>query len=401
MMLQVASMDSPIVQAAADCPEQRSKDSTVEGNGDFAFELYKKIGSNEANAGKNIFFSPYSISTALGMTYAGARGETEKQMSAVLHFGTDQDALHRAFHELSGSLDGAGKTYQLSIGNALWGQKNYPFDKGFLALIDKYYFGGFNTVDFIQETELSRQRINQWVADKTADKIKDLLQQGDVSGATRLVLTNAIYFKGDWATQFDKKMTRLAPFTLKPADTIDVQMMAQSGRFSYGETELLQAVEVPYAGDDLSMLVLLPRGDIGVMEEQLSQQKLEDLWVKMTPTQLNIYLPRFKFDARYGLHDKKFLPAMGMVDAFDERLADFSGLTGKKELFISGVFHKAFIDVNESGTEAAAATAVVVGLKSMPMPPTLFRADHPFVFVILHKPTRSILFMGRVANPAK
>ena len=389
------------VQAAADCPDRKAVATQVAGNNDFALDLYKKISSDETNTGKNIFFSPYSISTALGMTYAGARSETERQMAAVLHFGPDQATLHSAFHDLSASVDGTGKEYQLNVGNALWGQQNYPFDKAFLSLISKYYAGGFNTVDFVQDTEPSRLKINQWVSDKTADKIKDLLQQGDISSLTRLVLTNAIYFKGDWATQFDKKMTRPASFNLGAAATSEVQMMMRTGQLPYAETDLFQAVELPYAGDDLYMLILLPKADISVLEQQLSRQQLEELPAQMKPTQLSLYLPRFKFDARYALQEKKYLPAMGMVDAFDERLADFSGLTGNKELFISGVFHKAYIDVTESGTEAAAATAVVMGLKSMPPPATVFRADLPFLFLIRHKPTGSILFIGRVSNPSQ
>ena len=392
---------NPVAVKAADCPDRNSPASQLAGNNEFAFDLYKKIGSEETNTGKNIFFSPYSISTALGMTYAGARGETERQMAAVLHFSPDQAAVHGAFRDLATSVDGTGKSYQLSVGNALWGQQNYPFDSDFLSLISKYYAGGFNTVDFVRETEASRVKINRWVADKTADKIQNLLQQGDISNLTRLVLTNAIYFKSNWATPFEKTMTRPALFKVDAATTREVQMMARTGPLPYVENEQLQAVELPYAGNDLSMLVLLPKTDISVLEQQLSLQQLDELQAQLKPTPVSLYLPRFKFDARYALQDKKYLPAMGMVDAFDERLADFSGLTGNKELFISGVFHKAFIDVNESGTEAAAATAVVVGLKSMPPPSTIFRADHPFVFLIRHQSTGSILFLGRVANPAQ
>jgi len=393
---------SPVaLMAPSDCAEQSSVSGIAAGNSRFAFDLYKKIASDEANTSQNIFFSPYSISTALGMTYAGARGDTEKQMASVLNFSMDRDYQHRSFQTLAALVDGAGKKYQLSVGNALWGQISYPFDKEFLALIAQYYKGGFNLVDFASETEQSRQRINQWVEDKTADKIKELLQPGDISALTRLVLTNAIYFKGDWETKFDLKRTHSAPFMVFEGNTRDVQTMSQSGSFSYTETKLLQAIELPYIGDEMSMLILLPKGEMGTMEEQLSLQMINELQGQMQITPLSLYLPRFKFNARYGLHDKKYLPDMGMVDAFDEKLADFSGMTGKKNLVISGVFHKAFIEVNESGSEAAAATAVVVGLKSMPLSLVEFRADHPFIFMILHKATRSILFMGRVSNPVQ
>lgn len=386
---------------SSDCQDTGLLRARVDGNNEFAFDLYKKISGDDANFVRNVFFSPYSISTALGMTFAGARNETAAQMAAVLHFDPDQSTLHQSFFDLATGIDGTGKAYQLAVGNALWGQENYPFDREYVALIRQYYSGGFHTVDFARETETSRGRINQWIAEKTADKIRNLLQQGDINALTRLVLTNAIYFKGDWETQFDRRLTRPAPFRVKPGQTIDVPMMSRTGSLPYAATDLLQAVELPYAGGDLSMLVLLPTTDLNVVERQLSGQLLDELLVQMKPVPLSLYLPRFKFDARYALQEEKYLPALGMVDAFQERLADFSGLTGRKELFISGVFHKAFIDVNESGTEAAAATAVVIGLKSALPPTTVFRADRPFMFLIRHKPTGAILFLGRVANPAQ
>ena len=394
-------VSGPSLGESADCPEPDRIRARVADNNEFAFSLYQKIAGAEPNLGKNVFFSPYSISTALGMTYAGARGETAQQMSAALRFDAEQETLHQSFRDLATRLDGTGKPYQLKIANALWGQRNYPFEAKFLSLIGEFYAGGFQTLDFSQAPEPSRVAINHWVERQTADKIRNLLQQGEITSMTRLVLTNAIYFKGEWETPFEKNQTHPAPFKVSPGNSVEVPMMVRTGQLPYTETDTLQAVELPYDGKDLAMVLLLPKDDLGSLEQNLSRQQVGILLTQLQPTRLSLFLPRFKFDARYALQNKDYLPALGMVAAFDSQKADFSGLTGHKGLYISGVFHKAFIDVNESGTEAAAVTAVVVGLKSMPPPATVFRADHPFLFLIHHKPTGSILFMGRVANPAQ
>ena len=394
-------VSGPSLGESADCPEPDRIRARVADNNEFAFSLYQKIAGAEPNLGKNVFFSPYSISTALGMTYAGARGETAQQMAAALRFDAEQESLHQSFRDLASRLDGTGKPYQLKIANALWGQRNYPFEAKFLSLIGEFYAGGFQTLDFSQAPEPSRVAINHWVERQTADKIRNLLQQGEITSMTRLVLTNAIYFKGEWETPFEKNQTHPAPFKVSPGNSVEVPMMVRTGQLPYTETDTLQAVELPYDGKDLAMVLLLPKDDLGSLEQNLSRQQVGILLAQLQPTRLSLFLPRFKFDARYALQNKDYLPALGMVAAFDSQKADFSGLTGHKGLYISGVFHKAFIDVNESGTEAAAVTAVVVGLKSMPPPATVFRADHPFLFLIHHKPTGSILFMGRIANPAQ
>jgi serpin B len=391
----------PSLGESADCPEPDGIRAQVADNNEFAFSLYQKIAGAEPNRGKNVFFSPYSISTALGMTYAGARGETAQQMAAALRFNEDQEALHRSFRDLAARLDGTGKPYQLKIANALWGQRDFPFEAQYLSLIEKYYAGGFQTLDFAQAPEAGRTTINQWVERQTAGKIQELLRSGDISPATRLVLTNAIYFKGEWETSFDIKQTRPAPFKVIPGNTVEVPMMVRTGQLPYTETDTLQAVELPYAGKDLAMVLLLPKDDLGSLEQYLSRQQVGILLTQMQSTRLSLQLPRFKFDARYALQNQEYLPALGMVDAFDSRKADFSGLTGRRDLAVSGVFHKAFIDVNESGTEAAAATGGAVSLTSLPSREIVFRADHPFLFLIHHKPTGSILFMGRIANPAQ
>ena len=310
-------VSGPSLGESADCPELDVIRARVADNNEFAFSLYQKIAIAEPNKGKNIFFSPYSISTALGMTYAGARGETAQQMAAVLRFDAEQESLHQSFRDLAARLDGTGKPYQLKIANALWGQRNYPFEPKFLSLVGEYYAGGFQTLDFAQAPEPSRVTINQWVERQTADKIRDLLQQGDITSLTRLVLTNAIYFKGEWETPFEKNQTRPAPFKVSPGNTVEVPMMVRIGQLPYTETDTLQAVELPYAGKDMAMVLLLPKDDLGSLEQYLSRQQVGILLTQMQPTRLSLFLPRFKFDARYALQNQDYLPALGMVDAFE------------------------------------------------------------------------------------
>ena len=369
-------------------------------NNSFAFDLLKKIMAKDV--GKNIFFSPYSISTALTMTYAGARGNTAKEMADVLHYGVSGEGIHKAFYILTKDIE-KSKTegYQLNVANALWGQQDYKFRKEFLDLIARYYSGGFNEVNFIGETEKSRKKINDWVMKNTAGKIKKLINAGDIDTYTRLVLTNAIYFKGDWASQFEKELTQKRPFYVEQGKVVDVQMMSREGDFLYTEpNEKLQILEIPYQGDDLSMVILLPRKGLEGLEADMSSKTLNDWLSMLDEEKVSVFLPRFKFQSKYYLG--KILTSMGMREAFDDRRADFSGITVKKELYISKVIHQADIEVNEEGTEAAAATAVIMSVpKSMsPSPrPVIFRADHPFIFFIRHRPTNTILFIGRVMNP--
>ena len=365
-------------------------------NNAFAFDMYKKLALG--GQGENVFFSPFSISAAMGMTYAGAKGNTEKQMASTLHFSLPQGDLHAAFSLLSDQLEPAeGKGYKLSIANALWGQRGYPFTTDFLSLVNKNYGGGFRVVDFANDTESSRQTINRWVESKTNDKIKDLLQQGDVTYLTRLVLTNAIYFKGDWAAKFKKEETRTAPFYVRPDQTVEVPMMRQTGRFSYAAVAGGQVLEMPYVGSELSMVVLLPKDGADGLGTELTPVLLDSWLDALSEQAVAISLPRFKLQTRYGLADT--LAGMGMPDAFELPPADFSGMTGGKDLYITKVIHQAFIEVNEEGSEAAAATGVVMGMKSAPVVVNEFKADRPFVFLIRHKATGAILFLGRVANP--
>ena len=369
----------------------------IEGNNRFALDLYKRLAQKEGN----LFFSPFSISDALAMTYAGARGKTEKQMAEVLHFSLAQDKFHPAFSKLVKSIEEEAKNrfYELRIANALWGQKDYGFLSSFKGLIDRYYGGDFYTVDFIHKTEKARKRINYWVGKKTEEKIQELLQQGDIDRQTRLVLTNAIYFKGKWASQFQKSDTIPMPFHSAFIKTVRVPMMYQKGIFGYYRTRngKLQILELPYQGKELSMVIFLP-ADQEVMkrfENWLSVERLETLLKKLRKREVVVYLPRFTLKSRYYL--KKLLAAMGMPEAFTNR-ADFSGMTGRKDLKISKAVHQAYVKVNEEGTEATAATAVVMHTKSMSRYP-VFRADRPFVFVIFHKKSGAVLFIGRVVSP--
>jgi len=370
--------------------------SVVEGNNKFALELYQKLQSQQGN----LFLSPYSISTALAMTYAGARNQTAEQMAKTLDFPIDE-RFHKTFGEIIKQLNASGQkgAFELVVANALWGQKDYKFLPDYLALVKTDYDGNLEQVDFVTQTEAVRKTINEWVERKTKDKIKDLIKPGVVDRLTRLVLTNAIYFKGKWAKQFKPESTQDAPFTLLNGEKITIPMMSQKEHFGYTEINDIQLLELPYKGDSLSMVVLLPRRLDGVkdLEKQLNADNLAVWLGNIRKREVLVFLPRFKMTSEFEL--AQILGEMGMPDAFSGN-ADFSGMTGNRDLFISAVVHKAFVDVNEEGTEAAAATGVVMRLTSVEAPPPVFRADHPFIFLIRDNHTGSILFIGRVANPA-
>lgn len=400
---------------APEVPHEKSyTEIVVKGGNDFALELYAKLAEQQEG---NMFFSPYSISTALAMTYAGAHGRTETQMADVLHFPTaastqtgakppsgstrDHKQFHSTFCTITKSLNARGEkgAYELIVANALWSQKGYGFLRKFLELIEASYGGKLNEVDFINAAESARQRINAWVEEKTKGKIKDLIAKGVLSSMTRLVLTNAIYFKGNWASQFQEEQTRDAPFTLLDGEKIVVPMMNQTGEFKYMERGDFQVLELPYVDEELSMIIFLPKkfDGLGELEKTLTNENLSKWMAKTHKQKVIVSIPKFKMTSQFALAE--VLMSMGMTDAFSTN-ADFSGMNGKRDLFISAVIHKAYVDVNEEGTEAAAATAVVVGVTSVPPEPTpVFRADHPFVFVIRDNQSESILFIGRVAKP--
>ena len=374
----------------------------VEGNSAFAFELYKALGEEEGN----LFYSPYSISLALAMTYAGASGETAQQMADTLHFLLGQEKLHPAFNWLDAELakrgEGAegkdGEGFRLNIVNAIWGQKDYEFLTDFLDVLAENYGAGLRILDFITETEKSRLTINDWVSDQTESRIEDLIPQGAIDALTRLVLTNAIYFNAAWENPFDKKMTADGPFYLLDGGQVIVPMMKQTESFSYTEGEGYQAVELLYDGDEISMVILLPEaGQFEAFAEGLQAQQVDAIIKNLQNTRVTLTMPRFEFDSEFSLKDT--LAGMGMPIAFSGD-ADFSGMTGNQELSISDVVHKAFVAVDEAGTEAAAATSVIMKLTAVPEPPVEVTIDRPFIFLIRDIETGAILFIGRVMNPA-
>ncbi len=371
----------------------------IKGNNGFATDLYTRLKDKTSG---NLFFSPYSISAALAMTYAGATGETQKQMAEVLHFTVPESELNQAMDRIRKSLlADKKKGYQLQVANRLWGQKGHEFLPEFLQMTRKFYGAELGVLDFAQDAESARQEINQWVGKQTEDKIKDLLPVNSVDATTRLVLTNAIYFKGNWQEKFNKNATKDAPFHVSADREITVPMMHQTKSFGYRVTEDLQVLEIPYAKGELSMVVLLPKEIEGLpqLEKNLTQANLQE-WTKgLRRQKVFVYVPRFKMTSQFGLKDT--LQAMGMTLAFDQK-ADFSRMSSKEGLCISAVIHKAFVDVNEEGTEAAAATGIIMAPTAAPFrpqEPIIFRADHPFLFLIRDNQTGSILFVGRVANP--
>jgi len=373
----------------------------IEGNSAFTFDLYQALREQDGN----LFYSPHSISVALAMTYAGARGETAQQMAATLQFLLEQERLHSAFNWLDAELasrgegaqgkDGAG--FRLNIVNAIWGQKDYEFLSEFLDVLAENYGAGLRILDFINETEESRLAINDWVSDQTEGRIEDLLPQGTIGALTRLVLTNAIYFNAAWAYPFDDKVTANGPFYLLDGGQVTVPMMKQTEAFGYTDGEGYQAVELLYDGDELSMVIMLPDdGQFEVFEEELQAQKINDMIGDLQPTEVALTMPKFEFESEFSLKDT--LAEMGMPIAFSNA-ADFSGMTGSPELFVSDVIHKAFVAVDEAGTEAAAATAVPMELTAIPDPPVEVTLDRPFMFLIRDIETGAILFAGRVVNP--
>ena len=371
----------------------------VAGNNAFAVALYGQLRSKSGN----LFFSAESISTALAMTYAGARGDTAAQMAKTLHFTLPLEQLNPAMGALLGDLNTTHQNYQLNVANALWAQQGYTFLDSFLNVLKTNYGAGLNQVNFKGATEAARLTINQWVEKKTQDKIKDLLQPGALRSDTRLVLTNAIYFKGDWETQFDKAQTKNEVFFYPRSQTPTTPLMHREGSFSYFNGGTFQALEIPYKSKELSIIIFLPkdRGGLSEMEQSLTASNLQQWLHQLGPvSKVIVTLPKFKSTQQFELGST--LRAMGMPAAFGGS-ADFSGMTGKRDFAISEVIHKAYIDVNEEGTEAAAATSVTMramAMRPVEQAPPVFRADHPFVFLIRDNRSDSILFMGRMANPA-
>lgn len=365
----------------------------VDGNSAFALDLYQQLAKEDGN----LFFSPYSISAAFAMTYAGARGETERQMAEVLHFDLPQDKLHAAFNLLEADLNsrqssGEEDYFQLNIANAIWGQLGYEFLDEFLDTMAKNYGAGLRIVDFINATEEARQTINQWVSDETQGKIEELIAEGDLEPSA-IVLTNAIYFKARWYSPFMEEYTHDAQFTLLDGSTVTVPMMKQDMSFYYTEGSDYQAIELKYKGHDFSMVILLPQaGEFEEFEASLDAQKVSDIIDSMEGQAVNVSMPKFGYETGYRLEET--LIDMGMPNAFGP--ADFSGMSPNAAgLYITDAAHKAFVSVDEKGTEAAAATWIAIA----GMTEIEFNMNRPFIYLIRDVETGTILFIGRVLNP--
>jgi serpin B len=373
----------------------------VTGNTAFALSLYQQLRSEKGN----LFYSPFSISAALAMTWAGARTTTEAQMAEALHFTLPQEKLHPAFNTLDAALMSRGKNakasdgkgFRLNIANALWGQTSFPFAAPFLDTLALNYGAGMHVVDFEGAPEPARELINGWVEERTEGKIKDLLPKGSVSSDTRLVLTNAIYFNAAWLNPFETSATKNADFKKSDGTTVNVPFLAGSQETAYGTGEGWEALSLPYDGNELSMLLVLPEaGTLEAFEASLDADKIAAISSSMSDYQVVMTLPKFKFESSFSLVDQ--LSALGMEEAFSDK-ADFTGISDKGGLSISDVVHKAYVGVNEAGTEAAAATGVVVGVTSAP-PPAEIHLDHPFLFFIRDNATGAVLFVGRVSDPS-
>ncbi|XP_067303937.1 leukocyte elastase inhibitor-like [Pseudorasbora parva] len=384
----------------------------------FSLNLFKKISGE--NASGNVFYSPVSISSALAMVSLGARENTSAQMIKVLGFknppkpniatpGHHVDEIHSSFKKFMSELNKPGVPYALSTANRLYGEQSYQFVEKFLNDVKIYYEAGLEKVDFKNKSEAARVNINKWVEKKTQEKIKDLLPPGGVNELTKLVLVNAIYFKANWEKQFRKEATRDGQFKLNKTRTKPVKMMHQTEHFPLASIPEMnsQVLELPYEKKNLSMLIILPNKmedsttGLQKLEKALTYEKLME-WTKssnMRQQEVEVSLPKFKMEETYKM--SKILISMGMEDVFDSKKVNLSGMTSTKDLVLSEVIHKAFVAVDEKGTEAAAATVNIDITSPMPSPtpPKIFNADHPFLFFIRHNPSNAILFYGRFCSP--
>jgi len=373
----------------------------VAGNTAFAVDLYQELREREGN----LFFSPHSISVALALTYASAREQTAAQMATTLHFALPPETLHRAFNALDLLLTAEegqeAEAFSLRSANSLWAEQEYTFRPEFLDLLAQHYGAGLRLVSFQTAPEAARRAINDWVAQQTAQRIQDLIPQGCVDELTRLVLANAIYFNATWAHVFPQERTQDGVFTTLVGAPVTVPMMrwSTSERVPYTQGEGYQAVELPYQGGQVSMVLLVPNaGRFAEFEAALTGERLQAIVATLVPQGVALTLPKFEVEAEFSLAD--VLQELGLSTAFDPHQADFSGMDGSRNLFISNVFHQAFISVDEEGTEAAAATAVVVTLESLPMTDVTLTIDRPFIYLIRDTRSGAVLFLGRVVDPA-
>ena len=379
--------------------QQLANDNTT-----FALEFYDQVRDDEGN----IIFSPISLSLALAMTLAGAETTTEDAMSEALQFSLPEDDLYNAFNALLLAINqseqenienNANSNFQLNIANSIWAQSGYNYEKTFLDILGENFGAGVFNVDYVQAPQMAREAINQWVEDETEEKIKDLIPSGAITDLTRLVLANAIYFKGAWRYQFDASQTAEAPFYRLDGSSINVDMMKLgSERLRYYQGQNYQVVSLPYMSPDFEMTIIMPELEsFSEFESSLTQEELASIISTMNTEQIELEMPKFDFETTINANEA--LKSLGMSEAFVAGMADFSGITKDEDLLITDVLHKATIIIDEEGTEAAAATAVIVGLEALPPDPISLMIDQPFLFFIQHQPTGSILFMGRVTQP--
>ncbi|WP_437736414.1 serpin family protein [Sorangium sp. So ce1335] len=404
-----ADVAAPVCVVASDkqrisSPDVPAEDTAalVSGNTAFALDVYQHIREKPGN----VFYSPYSISTALAMTWAGAKGETETAMAGTMHFDLGQDKLHPAFNWLDHELDSRGQGadgadgggFRLNVVNALWGQHGYAFEAPFLDTLGLHYGAGMNVVDFVGAPQDAADLINGWVSDKTEGKIEELVPVEAITPETVLILTNAIYFNAAWRIPFETSATEDGQFVTADDTEVTVPLMHASLEMLYAEGDGYKAVAMPYDGSELSMVIVLPEaGTLDAFEASLDAAKVDGIVDAMSEHLVDTTMPKFKFEYTLGLKDT--LKAMGMEVAFKSGEADFTGINAGGKPFIQDVLHKAFVGVNEAGTEAAAATAVIVGDESAPQPASL-ELVNPFLFFIRDNATGSILFVGRVADPS-
>lgn len=377
-----------------------AENDVVCANNQFALEFYSELKKEYKD--ENIFFSPFSIFTALAMTYEGARGQTAEEMQGVLHIPENPDLRRQDIAKIINEINKPDKKYKLSTANALWPSIDFRLLEEYQNTIETYYGGRVTSLDYAGDPEGSRNIINKWVEDQTESKIKDIIPQNSLNEYTALVLTNAIYFKGIWVLQFDPQDTKDEDFRTASGEIVKVPMMRLTGEdveFKYAETDKVQILEMPYEGEEISMLIILPKEDnLENIEEILTPEKLSE-WKNMLKEQrVDVYIPRFKIETKYFL--KTILSEMGMPTAFSLN-ADLSGIgiSENGNISINNVIHQAYVEVNEEGTEAAAATAIIIIVTSYHPPPPVFRADHPFIFIIQQKDNGNILFLGRFNKP--
>ena len=377
----------------------------TQSNNQFAFDLYAQL-VEAGEAHDNLFFSPISITAALTLTYEGAAGNTQEQFEQLLHLGgVERAGYHAALAELLGELSGEDAPYDLTVANSLWGERTTPFRDTFLETLNTHYDAGFQAVDFIGDPEAQRDRINSWVEEQTNDKIVDLIPEGAIDNLTRLVLANAIYFNAAWQFPFNERLTENATFQIGPRNadisfplpTEARMMLLPNQRLRYADLDGVDVLELPYEGRDLSMLIILP-DDMNDFEPQLSADRLSYLVSQLDYAQVRVRIPSWEMRQSTNLNDP--LQQLGLTDAFDFNRANFSRLTDSHNDFaITDAMHQAYIRVDEEGTEAAAATAIAIGARSLPPEPVDFTADSPFVYVIRHNETGTVLFIGRMFNP--